>query len=101
MSKKAFNKIAAGLNQALGYVQGSKELDEWKQAASVEAGLRREFYDKAMAYRASLERIAIVCTDNMDRDCNHRMALDSVRQIANDVLPPDAVERDLTESNNG
>ena len=31
----------------------------------------------------ALEQIAIVCTDNMDRNCNHRMALDFVRQIAN------------------
>jgi hypothetical protein len=65
------------------------EVDEWRQAASVEAGLRREFYGKAMAYRAALERIAIVCTDNMDRNCNHRMALDFVRQIANDAVPLD------------
>lgn len=36
--------------------------------------------------RAGLEQIAIVCTKNMDRDCNHRMALDGVRQIANDAL---------------
>jgi hypothetical protein len=35
---------------------------------------------------AVLEQIAIVCTDNMDRGCNHRMALDFVRQIANDAL---------------
>lgn len=32
---------------------------------------------------AALEQIAIVCTDNMDADKNHRMALDFVRQVAN------------------
>lgn len=100
MTKKAFDKIAAGLNQALGYVKGSNELAEWKQAARVEAGLRREFYHKAKAYHAALERIAIVCTDNMDRDCNHRMALDFVRQIANDATPNE-VERDLTKMEAG
>jgi hypothetical protein len=36
--------------------------------------------------RAALEQIAVVCTDNMDRDCDHRMALDFVRQVANDGL---------------
>ena len=35
--------------------------------------------------RATLEQIAIVCTDNMDANCNHRMALDFVRQSANDA----------------
>lgn len=35
---------------------------------------------------AALEQIAIVCTDNMDRSCDHRMALDFVRQIANDAF---------------
>jgi len=35
---------------------------------------------------SALEQIAIVCTDNMDRSCDHRMALDFVRQIANDAL---------------
>jgi hypothetical protein len=34
----------------------------------------------------ALKRIAILCTQHMDRDCNHRMALDAARQIANDVL---------------
>jgi hypothetical protein len=33
------------------------ELEEWKQAASVESGLRREFYDKAIAYKAEVERL--------------------------------------------
>lgn len=37
--------------------QQLSELDEWKQAASVEAGLRREFYDKAMVYKADAERL--------------------------------------------
>ena len=39
-----------------------------------------------MSEREALEQIAIVCTDNMDRDCDHRMALDFVRQVANDCL---------------
>jgi hypothetical protein len=34
----------------------------------------------------ALKRIAILCTQHMDRDCNHRMALDAARQIANDIL---------------
>ena len=34
------------------------ELDEWKQAASVEAGLRREFKAEADRLRAALEEIA-------------------------------------------
>ena len=33
--------------------------------------------------RAKLEQIAVMCTDNMGPRCNHRMALDFVRQIAN------------------
>ena len=33
--------------------------------------------------RAKLEQIAVCCTDNMGPRCNHRMALDFVRQIAN------------------
>tara|TARA_B110000503_G_C7023740_1_gene360923 strand:+ start:500 stop:745 length:246 start_codon:yes stop_codon:yes gene_type:complete len=32
------------------------ELDEWKQAASVEAGLRREFHDKLVALQTALEK---------------------------------------------
>ncbi len=35
--------------------------------------------------RAALEKIAVVCTNNMDRSCDHRMALDFVRQVANDA----------------
>jgi hypothetical protein len=35
---------------------------------------------------AALEQIAVVCTDNMDRSCDHRMALDFVRQVANDAF---------------
>jgi hypothetical protein len=34
----------------------------------------------------ALEQIAIVCTDNMDADKNHRMALDFVRQVANNAI---------------
>ena len=30
---------------------------------------------------AMLDQIAAVCTDNMDQNCNHRMALDFVRQV--------------------
>jgi hypothetical protein len=41
--------------------------------------------DEIERLRGALEQIAIVCTDNMDRDKNHRMALDFVRQIANDA----------------
>ena len=33
------------------------ELDEWKQAASVEAGLRREYYDKAERRGDALEAL--------------------------------------------
>ena len=32
---------------------------------------------------AAMEQIAVMCTDNMGPRCNHRMALDFVRQIAN------------------
>lgn len=39
-----------------------------------------------MSEREALEQIAIVCTDNMDRDCDHRMALNFVRQVANEGL---------------
>lgn len=45
--------------------------------------------------RRALEQVAVVCTDNMDRDCDHRMALDFVRQVANDhltALPVEAAE---------
>lgn len=45
------------------------------RAESAEYKLRRLAKD--------LEQIAIVCTDNMDRDCDHRLALEFVRQIAN------------------
>jgi hypothetical protein len=48
-----------------------------------EAGFYQCLYESAIK---RFERIAIVCTDNMDRDCDHRMALDFVRQIANDAL---------------
>ena len=41
---------------------------------------------KPNTMQEALEQIAIVCTDNMDRDCDHRMALDFVRQVANDCL---------------
>lgn len=36
--------------------------------------------------RKALEQVAIVCTDNMDRSCDHRMALDFVRQVVNTAL---------------
>lgn len=48
-----------------------------------EAGFYQCLYESAIK---RFEQIAIVCTDNMDRDCDHRMALDFVRQIANDRL---------------
>jgi len=38
---------------------------------------------KIESLEARLEQIAVVCTDNMAASCNHRMALDFVRQIAN------------------
>jgi hypothetical protein len=47
--------------------------------------------------RAGLEQVAIVCTSNMDRDCNHRMALDFVRQVANDALDAAIFPKDRTE----
>jgi hypothetical protein len=37
---------------------------------------------KTSSANAALEQIASVCSDNMDIACNHRMALDFVRQIA-------------------
>jgi hypothetical protein len=37
---------------------------------------------KASSSNAALEQIASVCSVNMDIACNHRMALDFVRQIA-------------------
>lgn len=39
--------------------------------------------DEIERLRAKIEQIVVVCTDNMDRSCEHRMALDFVRQIAN------------------
>jgi len=33
------------------------ELEEWQQAASVEAGLRREFYDRAVKAEAEIEQL--------------------------------------------
>lgn len=42
-----------------------------------------EALGREQVLRDRLEQIAIVCTDNMDRSCDHRMALDFVRQIAN------------------
>lgn len=56
-----------------------KQETDWFDECSKQAG-------KAFHYWTALERIAIVCTQNMDRDKNHRMALDGVRQIANDYL---------------
>ena len=50
----------------------------------------------ASQLRSALEQIAIVCTDNMGRSCDHRMALDFVRQVANDALSrPQRPEGDL------
>ena len=42
--------------------------------------------------RAKLEQIAVCCTDNMGPRCNHRMALDFVRQIANSADEQIAVD---------
>ena len=54
--------------------------------AADEIECNKAFPSKAERMRAALEQIAVVCTDNMDRNCNHRMALDFVRQVANDIL---------------
>lgn len=47
------------------------ELDEWRQAARVEAGLRREFHDQLqewIAYADKLERVLeLVCGDSKDQ----------------------------------
>jgi hypothetical protein len=37
---------------------------------------------KIQSLRGMLDQIAVVCTDNMDADKEHRMALDFMRQIA-------------------
>lgn len=55
---------------------------------------------KAMKRYQALEQIAVVCTDNMDRDCNHRMALDFVRQIANDAMSADPQGASSPPTNN-
>jgi hypothetical protein len=57
---------------------------------------RRLTADHAQRPNAALEQIAIVCTDNMDRSCDHRMALDFVRQIANDALADTSTDRPQT-----
>lgn len=54
------------------------ELEEWKQAASVEAGLRREFQDRREKLRAALVRIV------MDPALP-----DGAREIANAALDSD------------
>jgi hypothetical protein len=50
-------------------------LEDWKLAAEVEAGIRREFQDK-------LAQIASVCDDNAAPTCDAHMALKFIRQIA-------------------
>lgn len=45
-----------------------------------------ELINALRATQETLTQIAVVCTDNMDRDCNHRMALDFVRNVANTAL---------------
>jgi hypothetical protein len=44
----------------------AKALSEWKQAASVEAGLRREFYDRALAAEARLAEAMKVIERDME-----------------------------------
>lgn len=46
---------------------------------------REEIYERAVEIerlRAALDQIAVCCADNAGRNCNHRMALDFVRQVA-------------------
>ena len=53
--------LVAAIAAALGDVQAAPardDLAEWKQAASVEAGLRREFLARAERLRLELEKIA-------------------------------------------
>lgn len=45
------------------------ELEEWKQAASVEAGLRRELLARAVKAEAKLERLQMALERIVDRQC--------------------------------
>lgn len=63
-------------------VQVSKETMAKLIKAEVEIAALKVERDRL---REALEQIAIVCTDNMDQNCEHRMALDFVRQVANDA----------------
>ena len=64
------------------------ENDDWRQAAKVEAGLRREFLQRAERAEAALVQIREVCDDNAAASCNQAMALAFVRSIAAGVIPP-------------
>lgn len=59
------------------------EVAEWQQAASVEAGLRREFYDRAAALEAALRKIKELA--NSDDGISPREAFD----IAEAALAPE------------
>lgn len=59
-----------------------EDRDVFIAAADEIASLRAQL----ASTRKALEQVAIVCTDNMDRSCDHRMALDFVRQVANTAL---------------
>lgn len=56
-----------------------KHWTKWKDADMMDAEARIERLEVA------LEQIAVCCTDNMGPTCDHRMALDFVRQVANDA----------------
>ncbi len=59
----AYGSDAAAIEDLLVIVESqAKALNEWKQAAGVEAGLRREFYDRALAAEG---RLAEFKTDAM------------------------------------
>jgi GTPase involved in cell partitioning and DNA repair len=59
-----------------------RDKETMRRAATEIKRLRREVAELLAAF----VQIAIVCTDNMDADKNHRMALDFVRQIANGAI---------------
>lgn len=57
------------------------KLDAERSYASIDA-----LYDKIEKAEEALKQIAIICTKNMDRDKDHRSALELVREIANRIL---------------
>lgn len=71
------------------------------------AGIKKIFADnddlRAEIERllSALEQIAVCCTDNMGPECDHRITLDFVRQIANDALEqkqiPDTVRAKMQQ----